>query len=184
MGTTGGYRRAMSTTRSLEPAVAIRPIARTDADALERFYEGLSDESRRLRFFAITRGLSHRQSSAFCRLDHVHREGFVATMPAADGRVRVVGHVCLEPIDAASAEVAIAVDDDLQRHGIGRRLIDAAIGWAEERGFERLVATTLTTNAAIYRLLERLDRPLEVRNLDAGTAAVTISLRAQPALAA
>ncbi len=64
-------------------SVQVRAIRPTDANALERFYSGLSAESRQTRFFSLSAGLSHAQSASFCTTDHDHREGFVAVV---DGR--------------------------------------------------------------------------------------------------
>ena len=136
--------------------VVVRPIGPEDAAELERFYERLSDDSRRLRFFAVTRGLSHSQSATFCSTDHDHREGFVAAVATSEGESRIVGHVCLEPIGQGRAEMAIAVADELQGRGIGRRLMIAAFDWARWAGVETLVATMLAANPAIHRLISSL----------------------------
>ncbi|HET9614733.1 MAG TPA: GNAT family N-acetyltransferase [Candidatus Limnocylindrales bacterium] len=177
--------------------VTIRPIRPDDAPALERFYERLSDDSRHLRFFAVTRGLSHAQSASFCSTDHDHRDGFVATIagvgdngvdrvgagaePAGSGDrgeaengETIVGHVCLEPIAPGRAEVAIAVADALQGHGIGRRLMVAAFDWARWAGVDALVATTLAENVGIRRLMASLGVPLHERPIGVDAAAVEL----------
>ena len=159
------------------PAVAIRPIRPEDAAALERFYEALSDESRRRRFFACTRGLSHPQATQFCWTDHDHREGFVAVAGPEDA-ARIVGHVCLEPARDGSAEIALAVADELQGRGIGSALMDAATAWAREVGIDRLSATMLSENVAIHRLLTGTGLPARVRPIGMGFDAVTIELPA------
>src|SRR5262245_4249241 len=167
----------MDIVRIPAPAVTIRPIRPDDAAALERFYEALSDESRRRRFFACTRGLSHPQATQFCCTDHDHREGFVALTGPEDG-ARIVGHVCLEPARDGTAEIALAVADELQGHGIGRALMDAAVTWAYEVGIDRLSATMLSENVAIHRLLTGAGRPAWVRPVGMGFDAVTIDLAA------
>jgi acetyltransferase len=157
-------------------AVTIRPIRPGDAESLERFYAGLSEESRQLRFFAVTRGLSHTQSASFCSTDHDHRDGFVASIEEPDGTSRIVGHVCLEPAGTLRAEVAIAVADELQGLGIGRRLMVAAFDWARWAGIRTLVATMLVGNAGIHRLMAALGVPtrLEPNGFDATTVELTV----------
>jgi len=155
-------------------AVTVRPIGPDDAPELERFYERLSEDSRRLRFFAVTRGLSHSQSSAFCSTDHDHRDGFVATVAGPGGGARIVGHVCLEPAGDRRAEVAIAVADELQGHGIGRRLMVAAMDWARWAGVDVLVATMLASNAGIHRLVGSLG--VTTRLSPAGWDAATVEI--------
>jgi acetyltransferase len=134
--------------------ITIRPTLPTDAQGLERFYAGLSEDSRHLRFFGCTRGISHSQSISFCTPDHAHREGYVAVVSSgASGPDLIVGHLCLEPIDDATADVAIAVADAYQHRGIGRQLMAAGIDWARAVGIARLRATTLAMNVPIKRLL-------------------------------
>ena len=161
--------------------VRVRRIRTTDAPAIERFYADLSAESRRTRFFAVGAGLSHRQSVSFCTPDHDHREGFVAVASqAAPGVERMVGHLCLEPAGPGVAEVAIAVADGSQHHGIGRRLMEAGIEWARAEGYTRLTATTFAGNAPIHRLLAGLGLPAHAQpGPDSGTEDIVIELRAR-----
>ncbi len=158
-------------------SIVVRPIAPADHDALRAFYAGLSEESRRSRFFAVTAGIGDRQSTWFCSPDHAHREGLVAVTGRRPGRPnRIVGHVCLEPIDGTTAEIAVAVDDGFQGCGIGRMLVDAAVTAARADGYERLVATMLAGNPAIQRLLLGLGLPAKARAIGAGVVEATIEL--------
>jgi acetyltransferase len=160
------------------PAVRIRPIKPADGAALERFYESLSAESRWARFFGGCPGLSHDQSAFFCTPDHRHREGFVAELPAVElGPARVVGHLCLEPDGAGTAEFAIAVADAFQGKAIGRRLMNAGLEWATREGVSTVTATMLEGNLGIRRLLAATELPLRFRAVGSNVLAVTIDLR-------
>jgi hypothetical protein len=59
-------------------AVTLRAMEPEDEVALERFHEGLSPETTRLRFFATHPHLSHEELHRFTHLDHRDREAFVA----------------------------------------------------------------------------------------------------------
>lgn len=159
--------------------VRIRAIRPTDAPELERFYAALSPESQRTRFFSLGSGLSHAQSVSFCTTDHDHREGFVAVAGRGPGPERIVGHVCLEPGGTDTAEVAIAVADDFQRRGIGRRLLVAGLAWARRERIARFTATMLAGNTAIHRLLVGLGLPYRLRWAGAGVAEIEIELGVQ-----
>jgi GNAT superfamily N-acetyltransferase len=157
-------------------AVVIRRIVGADQDGLRRFYAGLSEESRRTRFLGPTNGIGDGQSTYFCTPDHAHREGFVAVVARSTGADRIVGHVCVEPDGPDTAEVAVAVADDVRGHGIGRRLVDAAVAWARLDGIRTLTATMLADNPAIQRLLTGLGLPSVAASVGAGVIEVRIDL--------
>jgi acetyltransferase len=164
--------------------VRVRAVRPTDAAGLEQFYAGLSGESRRTRFFSVTSALSHAQSVSFCTTDHDHREGFVAVVNRrpSEGE-QIVGHLCLEPDGAGAAEVAIAVADEFQHQGIGRRLMAAGIAWARREHVVRFTATMFASNAPINRLLVGLGLPFQERSAGAGVVEIIISLDGQSAAA-
>lgn len=89
-------------------------------------------------------------AALFCGPDHEHREGLVAVLdePGAPAPT-IVGHLCLEPSGNQEVEMAVAVADRWQRHGIGRRLLVAAMTWGDDHGIDRLRASMVSTNAAI-----------------------------------
>ena len=160
--------------------VRVRAIRPTDALTLERFYAGLSPESRRTRFFSVASALSHGQAVSFCTSDHDHRQGFVAVVDGGpEGQERIVGHLCVEPDGADTAEVAIAVADEFQHRGIGRRLMAAGAAWARRERIARFTATVLASNAPIHRLLMGLGAPTRLRYVGGGVAEITIDLVGQ-----
>jgi len=157
-------------------AVRIRRIVHADQEGLQAFYAGLSDESRRTRFLGQSRGIGANQSTYFCTPDHAHREGFVAVTGPTHRPERIVGHICVEPDGVASAEVAVAVADEMQGLGIGRRLVDAAVAWARADGIETLTATMLAGNPAIQRLLTGLGLQTTAVPIGSGVIEVRIEL--------
>jgi len=160
--------------------VHIRPIRATDAPGLLRFYAGLSPESRRTRFLSVSAAVSPAQSISFCTTDHDHEEGFVAVVHDGPlGQSRIVGHLCLEPDGSDAAEVAIAVADEFQHRGIGRRLMAAGAGWARRAHVRRFTATMFAGNAPINRLLIGFGLPTRVRYVGAGVTEITIDLVAE-----
>jgi GNAT superfamily N-acetyltransferase len=172
------------TDRSIPGGVTIRPIAPGDRPRLERFYAALSIDSLDARFHGATRGIGDREARSFCGPDHVHREGLVAVERRRGGRDRIVGHVCLEPIDdSGDLEMAIAVADAWQHHGIGRALLGAALDWATVHGVKRLHAAIRWSNPAIVGLLRSIDRPMHIANGADGDLEAVIDL-AQPLPAA
>ena len=154
----------------------IRPIRPSDRLELSRFYAGLSADSRLARFHAVTRGIGDEAASLLCGPDHEHREGFVALPADAPlGDRGIVGHLCLEPGDAG-LEMAVAVADEWQAHGIGRALLLAAVDWAKDHGVTLLQASMLSTNTAVLGLIASIGRPVHESTASAGVVVVTIDV--------
>jgi GNAT superfamily N-acetyltransferase len=148
-----------------------------DAAALGRFYDSLSPDSRRARFLGSVGALPEQASRSFCTPDHIHGEGFVAVAAQVGGqRPEIVGHVCLEPISTGQLELAIAVADGQQGRGVGRRLFEAALGWAAERHYRAIVASAFADNARVLRLLSSAPYPPRQRPADGGVVDVIIPL--------
>lgn len=159
------------------PAIRIRTIEPDDRAALTRFYSGLSPTSLSCRFHGASRGIGDSAAVFFCGLDHDHREGLVAVVDdPASLEPTIVAHLCLEPSGVNEVEMAVAVADAWQRHGIGRRLLVAATTWAEEHGIERLRASMLSTNVAILGLLRSVGRPVALTMADGGVVDATIEV--------
>jgi len=157
--------------------IKIRPIGDGDRHELERFYAALSADSLEARFHGARRGIGDREARSFCGPDHLQREGLVAVEQRRLGPDRVVGHVCLEPIDdSTDLEIAIAVADAWQHHGIGRALLGAALDWATRNGVKRLHAAIRWSNPAIIGLLRSVDLPMHIANGADGDLEAVISL--------
>lgn len=137
--------------------IRVRRVAGDDAVELARFYADLSDGSRAARFHAASRGVTHGQAVEFASADHRRRDGFVAVSGG-----RIVGHLVLEPIDIRTNELAMAVDDRVQHHGVGTLLMAAAVASARLRGVRRIVAWVKPENGAMQHLLTSSRHPLRV----------------------
>jgi len=154
----------------------IRPIGPSDGELLRAFYAGLSADSREARFHGAAPGIGETAARFFCGPDHEHREGLVACVAEAGDACRIVGHLCLEPLGDGSVEMAIAVADAWQHHGLGTRLLRAALRWADTHRVRRLTASVRVGNAAIMALIRGTGRPFELRPSDVGVVDVIIRL--------
>jgi GNAT superfamily N-acetyltransferase len=115
--------------------VRVRQLAPSDADLIERVFDGLSPRSRHLRFLAPMPRLPRRTLQALAAVDDTRHVAWIAfndDEPA--GVVRWVR----DHTDPKRAEIAIEVVDAHQGRGVGRALVDAALTGAAERGVERL----------------------------------------------
>lgn len=137
--------------------IRIRRVAPDDLPDLERFYADLSADSRASRFHGACRGISHQQAEIFAAADHLRRDGFVAL---GDGMI--VGHLVLEPIAGGAEELALAVDDHFQHHGVGTLLVAAAVASARLRRIGRLVAWVRAENKAMRQLMTATHHPVSL----------------------
>ena len=155
--------------------IVIRRVRPSDDESLSRFYSELSPESLHARFLGATRGVSARASRAFCTLDHMHDEGFVA-LTDSESEERVVGHVCMLDTGNGAAEIGICVSDAFQGLGIGRRLFEKAVAWASERGYKSIKASCFASNSRVLALLSSAPHGAQTSLADGGTVEVTIPL--------
>jgi GNAT superfamily N-acetyltransferase len=153
--------------------IEIRRVRPSDAEALRALYASLSAESRRARFLGSTGGPGEKVSRTFCTPDHMHEEGFVAVAP----KEQLVGHLCLVDVGDSRIELGIVVADEWQGWGIGRRLFEAALEWARDRGVDTILATCFADNWRVLALLSSSEHRPNVTAADSGVVEVEIPLR-------
>lgn len=149
----------------------IRPIQPADGDAFQAFVQALSIESRTNRFLFPVRELSPASLQALTHADQQRHVGLVALIGqriVGEGRYVVLG-------DSGKAEFALAVADDLQRTGIGARLLYALSETARRAGLAALEGDILRTNQAMLKFLRR--EGFEMRSC-AGDARVLLAEKA------
>jgi RimJ/RimL family protein N-acetyltransferase len=156
----------------------VRPIQAGDKEALADLFERLSERSRRRRFLVAKPRLSARELTYFTEVDHIRHDALVAVGP--DGRFAGVARYASEPGEAHEADIAFAVADDWQGHGIGGGLAARVVERARARGIRCLRATTLAENRPALRLLRGLG--FRVTGADASGIELVLSL-AGPAAA-
>ena len=118
----------------------LRAPAPADFGDIKAFYDGLSPESRYFRFHGY--GRTDAAARAEAEASGVDR---LALLGRHDGRVVAVASYdgLREP---GAAEVSFAVADDLQRHGIGTRMLEQLAAIGAERGIHRFDAEVMPDN--------------------------------------
>jgi acetyl coenzyme A synthetase (ADP forming)-like protein len=122
----------------------LRAPATEDAGALLEFFAGLSDHSRYLRFHGFS-ALGPKLVEPVLEPDWRERGALVGSL---DGRIVALAN-WVRLRDPRAAEVAFTVGDELQRRGIGTRLLEQLAARASEVGIEEFVAEVLQENAAM-----------------------------------
>lgn len=159
-----GNETTTETLRIDDTELTIRPITIADTERLARLFGRLSPSSVHFRFFSP---IVRPPRAALLRLadvDHARRDALVAL----DGDeivavARYDGRVNDDRSPAGQAEIAITVEDDWQRRGLGKRLAKRLGALAAERGYESFVATMLPDNRAALGLVRKLVPDATVR---------------------
>jgi ribosomal protein S18 acetylase RimI-like enzyme len=134
--------------------VVIRPIAVTDRERLADAFSQLTEDTRRRRFGGLASQLSARDLDRLTDIDH-HAHEALAAVAAASGRIVGVARYIALPDDPGAAEVAIAVTDEWQRRGVGRRLMRQLAQRARRQGITHLVAYVGVDNGPVLGWLGR-----------------------------
>jgi GNAT superfamily N-acetyltransferase len=156
--------------------VEFRLAVPADRDELTRFFHRLSRESLRRRFFGPAEP-SARLLDTFCASSHPEHATTLLTLLAVDGVPRAIAVASYFRIDATTAEVAFAVEDRFQGHGLGTALLDRLAALARARGFTRFEAVTLPDNA---RMLDMFRDSGFVVHLTPERDCVTVQLSLTP----
>jgi acetate---CoA ligase (ADP-forming) len=137
--------------------VRVRPVRPDDEESLRAFLDGLSTESRWLRFFG---GASvARQARRAAEVDYAQRYGLVATSGSPDA---IVGHAECIRTGSDRAEVAFEIADRLQGHGLGTILLAHLATWGEQNGIRTFEAEVLPQNHRMLELFRESGFPVEL----------------------
>ncbi|MFI8965903.1 GNAT family N-acetyltransferase [Streptomyces sp. NPDC053493] len=111
-------------------------------------------------------------------LDHLlsPRFGRTLAVQTASGRVVALGHLLW---DGDETEVALLVEDDWQRRGIGSELLGRLVALAEEAGCESVYAVTQSSNTGMVAAMRALNLPLDYQ-IEEGTLVITARLTTRP----
>ncbi|MFL4902732.1 GNAT family N-acetyltransferase [Streptomyces sp. MMS24-I2-30] len=111
-------------------------------------------------------------------LDHLLSPRFGRTLAVrtASGRLVALGHLLW---DGDETEVALLVEDEWQRRGIGGKLLGRLVALAVEAGCDSVYAVTQTSNTGMLAAMRGLGLPLD-HQVEAGTLVVTARLDATP----
>jgi RimJ/RimL family protein N-acetyltransferase len=143
--------------------VHVSPAKPADAPAVRVLLNGLSDRSRRLRFFSAFPNLAKAARWA-TEVDNGRRYGLVARTEQ-DGRI--VGHAGLERARERPqrAEVALEIADAMQGKGLGTVLLCRLAEAANKLGIQVLVAEVLPENRQMLQVLRDCGYPVTVHSL-------------------
>jgi RimJ/RimL family protein N-acetyltransferase len=173
-----GYREAF-TLRGGRVA-EVRAIRPDDRDRLQAAFHALEPESVYLRYFSFKQALTEADLDRLCEPDFHERVVLVVTLPGDAGEEIIVGaggYVMLPgAVGIRAAEVAFAVEEDVQGQGISGKLLAVLADLARIDGIERFDAEVLSRNLPMLRVFERSGLPTTVSPEEDGVVHVQMAL--------
>jgi succinyl-CoA synthetase alpha subunit/GNAT superfamily N-acetyltransferase len=156
-------------------AITIRPLHPGDEAALRAFFGALSPESIRLRYFSARHELSDAELERLTGSDgrsHVHLGGFLGA--------ELVGVSDFVTVNSSEAEVAFAVSDRLQGHGVASLLLEYLADLARSAGVTRFLAETMADNLRMLDVFRHAGFIERVGTPEAGVVGVTLDISETP----
>ncbi|MGB2222705.1 GNAT family N-acetyltransferase [Neptunomonas sp.] len=153
----GNLEEPITLKRSGRPAV-VRPIRAEDEPEHLLFYNQLSPESIRMRYF-YSRGIpTHQELATWTQIDYDREMAFIVSAPRLDGKgPETLGVVrAVTDADNIRSEFSVVIRDDLQGEGLGRILMSKVIKYCKERGTLLLEGSTLPANKGMQGLAAKL----------------------------
>jgi acetate---CoA ligase (ADP-forming) len=130
-----------------------------DTSAMANFFHRLSPESRRRRFFSFAEPTADFVRS-LCDGSDPHTQLTLVVTRRPGGKETIVGAGTYIRRDYKSAEVAMAVEDELQGKGIGSHLLERLALLAARSGFTRFWAITQSDNRGMLDVFRHSGFPL------------------------
>ncbi|MEU8617644.1 GNAT family N-acetyltransferase [Streptomyces sp. NPDC048623] len=147
--------------------ITVRRADQRDLVAARALHDRCSDRTLALRYHGPV-------GDAGRYLDHLlsPRFGRTLAVQTASGRVVALGHLLW---DGDETEVALLVEDEWQRRGIGSELLGRLVALAEEAGCDSVYAVTQSSNTGMVAAMRALNLPLDYQ-IEEGTLVITARL--------
>lgn len=130
--------------------LGVRPATEADEAALVTFFDAVSDEDRRFRFFTAAEHVSHAQLEPLIHADHFRSESFLGFDLASGELVASALLACDKAMD--TGEIAVSIRADAKGKGVGWALLDFLGREAAARGLRRVISIESRDNHATIDL--------------------------------
>nr|WP_203687192.1 GNAT family N-acetyltransferase [Streptomyces sp. SID14515] len=152
--------------------ITVRRADRGDLAAARAMHDRCSQRTLGLRYHGPVKDADR-------YLDHLlsPRFGRTLAVQTASGKLVALGHLLW---DGDETEVALLVEDDWQRRGIGSELLGRLVALAEEAGCDSVYAVTQSHNTGMVAAMRALELPLDYQ-IEEGTLVITARLTTEGA---
>ncbi|WP_029006655.1 bifunctional acetate--CoA ligase family protein/GNAT family N-acetyltransferase [Azorhizobium doebereinerae] len=131
----------------------LRPIRPEDEPALGEMVRRSDPRDVRMRFLGSLKDFPHLMAARLSQIDYDREMALVAVAP--DGEILGVVRIIADP-DNEAAEYAIMVRSDMKGRGLGYRLMNEILDYAQERGLARIFGDVLRENLPMLHLAQDL----------------------------
>ncbi|MYU04369.1 GNAT family N-acetyltransferase [Streptomyces sp. SID8366] len=151
--------------------IAVRRIDTGELAAAKAMHERCSARTLTLRYHGPV-------GDADRYLHHLLSPRFGRTLAAqtSSGRIVGLGHLLW---DGDETEIALLIEDDWQRRGVGAELLRRLVGMAREARCDSVYAVTQASNTGMVAAMRGLGLPLDYQ-VEEGTLVITARLTAEP----
>ncbi|MFJ3327287.1 GNAT family N-acetyltransferase [Streptomyces griseus] len=152
--------------------ITVRRADRGDLAAARAMHDRCSQRTLGLRYHGPVKDADR-------YLDHLlsPRFGRTLAVQTASGKLVALGHLLW---DGDETEVALLVEDDWQRRGIGSELLGRLVALAVEAGCDSVYAVTQSHNTGMVAAMRALELPLDYQ-IEEGTLVITARLTTERA---
>ncbi len=136
----------------------MRAIRGEDEPNHLEFYNKLSPQSIRLRYF-YSRGIpTHQELANWTQIDYDREMAFIISVPRDEGKgMETLGVVrAVTDADNVRSEFSVVIRDDLQGEGLGVALMSKVVDYCKSRGTLQIIGSTLPTNKGMQNLAKKL----------------------------
>lgn len=145
--------------------MTIRKVRLSDVPLIDEMHTRISRESLYYRYLGVCKP-TLKDLQCLCGLRNEHGVAIVATIQS--DREKVIGLACFgsNPSDATHAEPAVLVEDQYQRCGVGKKLMQRLFEIALKNGIETFDCFVHPTNQPVLHLVKSFGLPFNTRYND------------------
>lgn len=134
--------------------ILVRPVRPEDEGLVHAFFQKVSQQDLRLRFFAPIKDLGHTFIARLTQLDYARAIAFIAIDEISG---EMVGGVRLHAdANYETGEYAILLRSDVKGRGLGWTLMELMIEYAKTEGLRRVEGQILRENTVMLRMCREL----------------------------
>jgi acetyltransferase len=136
--------------------ITIRPIRPEDAELVQSFVRGLSEESKYFRFMGSMQELTETMLVRFTQIDYSREMALIAVTVEQEKEIEIgVARFAINP-DGDTCEFALVIADNVQGKGLGQKLMVSLMEAARAKGLVTIEGEVLSNNHNMIKLMTRL----------------------------